>query len=505
MNVPETLRRHGATAAAVLLCAFHFASFQPGSRPLVTDVRYFVYFAWRVADGAVPHLDYFENKTQLAAFAGALLHALGDRLGIDPLMAIRWGYLTVAALGGLAVFFIFRRLRRKSAVAGGLGLLAYCSFGLLGVLPAVGNIPKLLMAIGASVAALLLYRRRWFWSGVAGALAFMDWQIGGLVGLAALATAALHGSPRRRAVLSVVAGGVTGLLPFLLYYGWHEALANAVRQVVGSTLFRGSVTLAGPGVENRLERIAKVAGLACPAQSWLFYLGLTGMAVAAWWLWRNRRDETHRLLLPLAIYHYGVVGFTLIDFQYYGDFFLLLHSIAFFLAVTWIALLDLGERAVAVPRRWIVTLAALVLAFAFARPGLLRPRLELVTPVAHTGATLADQRGVADRFSARIGDGSVAFLQNSELLFLMRRSNALPLAYWNVAAWSYYRSDPHEDFTETSARMLRTANADAVVPPDALGYHGLLRNGYVVETLSSDSDRYSVTVAIRSTEASATP
>ena len=47
-----------------------------------------------------------------------------------------------------------------------------------------------------------------------------------------------------------------------------------------------------------------------------------------------------------------------------------------------------------------------LLAFALARPGALRPRIELVTPVAEPGTTLADQRQVADRLDSRIGAGS---------------------------------------------------------------------------------------------------
>lgn len=505
MKAREILPRHGAFLAAVVLCAFHFSSFGPGSQPIVTDIRFFVYFAWRVAEGAVPHLDYFENKTQLASFAGALFHKLGDLLGADPLMAIRWGYLTIAALGGMVAYSVLRRLGRDRAVAGGLGVLAYCSFGLLGVMPAIGNIPKLLMALGGSIAALLLYRRRWFWAGVAGALAFMDWQVGGLVGLAALATAALHGAPRVRAVLRVVAGGAAGLAPFLLYYGLNGALGNAVRQVIGSSLFRGSATLAHRDLSDRLDKIAGVVNLACPWQQWLFYLGLTGMAVVAWWLWRRRREDAARLLLPLAIYHYGVVAFSLIDFQYYGDFFLLLHSVAFFLGVVWVALHGLIESTVAERRRPVVAAIALLIVFASARPGLLRPRFELVTPIAAPGATLTDQRRVADALNARLGDGSVAFMQNSELLFLMRRRNSLPLAYCNLPAWSYHRQTSDEPFATTCARLLLSSDADALVPPRWLGYDFLMRNGYAVVPLSSDGGRYAVKVAIRSAAAPALP
>jgi hypothetical protein len=376
---------------------------------------------------------------------------------------------------------------------------------LLGVLPAIGNIPKLLMAIGGSVVALLLYRRRWFWAGAVGALAFMDWQIGGLAGLAALVTAALHGTPRLRAVLRVVAGGVAGLVPFLVYYGANGALVSVVRQVVGSSWFRGSATMAHGGLSNRLDRIAKVANLSCPSQTWLFYLAGAGMAVVVWWLWRRRREETSRLLLPLAIYHFGVVAFSLVDFQYYGDFFLLLHSVAFFLGVSWVALHGLVESRLDGSRRVLVATVALVLACLLARPGPLRPRLELVTPIAAPGATLADQRRVAHALHARLGGGSVAFMENAELLFLMRRQNSLPVAYCNLPVWSYFRQTPDEPFSTTCARLLLTAQADAIVPPRSLGYDLLMRNRYSVVPLASDNGRYAVKVALRPTEATTLP
>ena len=226
MSLQESLHRQRGLLLALVLCAFHFASFDIATQAIVTDVRYFLYFAGQVANGLVPHLDYFENKTQLATYVGALLHAIGEGLGLEPLIAIRVGYLTLAACGALAAYLVFRRLGSSPAVAGGLGLLAHCSFGLLGVLPSIGNIPKLLMALGASVAALLAYQRRWFLAGVAGAVSFMDWQVGGLVGLAVLVTAAAHGNHRLRAVLRVTAGGLAGLAPFLLYYLANGALGE---------------------------------------------------------------------------------------------------------------------------------------------------------------------------------------------------------------------------------------------------------------------------------------
>ena len=66
----------------------------------MTDIRYYLYYAWQVTEGAVPHRDLFALKTQLASFAGSLLYALGEGLGFTPLFVIRGGYLLIGAAGG---------------------------------------------------------------------------------------------------------------------------------------------------------------------------------------------------------------------------------------------------------------------------------------------------------------------------------------------------------------------------------------------------------------------
>jgi hypothetical protein len=481
-----------------LLCAFHFTSFAPGSQPLVTDVRYFVHFGWRVAHGAVPHLDYFENKTQLASFAGALLCRSSESLGVDALIGIRWGYLSLAAAAGLAAYFVHRRLGNERDSAGLIGLLAYCSFGLLGTLPAIGNVPKLVMALGGSLGALLVHRRRFLLAGVVGSLSFMDWQVGGLVVVGALLAAAVHERPRGPAVARVLAGAALGLAPFVLYYSAHGALDEAVRQVVGSSFVRGSETMAARGLGDRLSTIAETVRLGCPGHVFLFYVGLAGMLPALLWCWRDRRSDRGRLLLPLGVYHFGVLGFSLVDFQRYGDLFLLLHSVAFFLGVLWIALSGFAASKLAAPQRPFVAAAALVLVFAVSRPGILRPPLRLATGIADPAATLDDQRAVAASLDARIGKGSVAFLENGELLFLMRRANSIPAVYWNLPAWHWFRRSPAESMRGTAERILAESDADAVVPPAALGFEPWLARGYSVVSSSSENGRYSVRVAIRS-------
>ena len=49
---------------------------------------------------------------------------------------------------------------------------------------------------------------------------------------------------------------------------------------------------------------------------------------------RQAPGPGHALVVSLALYHYAIMAFSVLDFQGYGDAFILLHSVAFFVAAT---------------------------------------------------------------------------------------------------------------------------------------------------------------------------
>ena len=457
---PAGAWRHGrlwATAALLFACA-HFASFEVLTRPVTTDIRYFLYFAWRVTEGETPHLDLFDPKTQLATFAGALLFRIGSWLGVEELYAVRYGYLGIAALGGWLAFFVHRRLGRSS-VAGMLGVLAYCSFGLLGDLPAYGNVPKLLMAVFATVAGLCAYHRRWFWAGVAGAFAFLDWQIGVVAWLGAFLTAALFARRRGRATLHVALGGAAGMAPFALYFWIRGALAEAFQQTVVSAFFRGAVGAEAWSLAKQLRRMRVVAEGKSVVEPVLVGIALAGVVLSVLWLWRRRRSDDARLLGPICVSHYGILAFSLLDFQARGDAFILLHSVAFFLALVWTQLHGWAIRLVPPGRAALVSTAVLVAAFAAARPAQLSPKQR----IPRTGYKLADQVEVANQLEEAVEGKTLAVIERSELLFLLRRDNPLPFIYWNAASWGHYRESDSETAPAALRRLFAAAPLDAVI------------------------------------------
>jgi hypothetical protein len=288
--------------------------------------------------------------------------------------------------------------------------------------------------------------------------------VGALVWAAAFAGALANGAPRSRACLRVILGGILGVAPLAIWYALHGALRSAFEQTFASAWSRAAATFGDASKSQPVFRILEQVNQSCTEHQWLFFTGLLGLAILPGWLWMRRGTDTQRLLLPLSLYHYGVVGFSLVDFQRYGDFFLLLHSMAFFLGLVWLTLYAAAKRWSG--RRLHAAVPAVILIFAFtaARPGPLRPEHVLFYPHnAPVGVTLSDQKRVAEEVRARTQAGTFVLIEHSELLFLMRRVSPLPVIYWNSAAYSFYGDAPNEDTSEAAMRLLLSVEPETFI------------------------------------------
>lgn len=465
--------KHRCLLLAALLTLVHLARFDVMQGPIVTDVRYYVYFAGRMVDGAVPHRDFFDNKTQLATAAGAVFYGLGESLDVSPLLAMRVGYLGLTGLAALLLFAIHRRLSDGSCVAGLLGMACYLGFSLLGFLPAIGPLPKLLMGVLASASALLALRGAWLAAGALAALAFFDWQIGALAGVAVF-VAALCERERWAAVARVTAGGVAVIVAALAYFAWNGALGVAWRQIVLTSLARGESALAAKTFSGRVAQILESIAIACPGHAWLAVVGVAGMAIFPVLLLRHRGRPTLRLVIALAVYHYGIVAFSLTDYQAYGDLFALLASLALFAGVALNELLRVVEAlsarlfgGAATPEveqaRKRVAIAMLVVALLALRIGWPRLDINLPDKIARGATTLDEQESVARQITAATAGLRTVYVNCPEQLYLTRHTNPLPFGFWNRATHNYFRESAEEQSPEALGRLLRSIDAQAVL------------------------------------------
>jgi hypothetical protein len=483
-----------ALAAAAGAASWHFGAFPWRDQPLVTDVRHFLYFAQQTANGAWPHLDFFDNKTPLATFAGAALHALGSHLGVEPWHAVRWGYLAVAALAATLAFAVQRALAGGRASAGAFAVALHCGFWLLGSLPSVGNVPKLLMAALASGSALCAHRGAWVAAGLLGGLAALDWQVGALAWFGALAAAGTQPVGRRRQALArvIVAGALPGLA-LLAVYAWHGAAAELLRQTVQASLFRGAAPRATPGFVQECLRRWRIVETGTAGHTWLLVPAVVGVALYARAVLKG--GALRPLTVALGVYHFGILAFSLVDFQGYGDLLALLHSACFFAAVALTAAADL-LRAGGAGRRpalaaGLTTIACVLIARPWVSRSVLRP------PAPAAAITLRDQRAVAARLAPVLVRPDTAVLGASEQLLLARARTPLRFVFWNAAVYGRYRAGPAEGSMAALARLLSGAGVDRLVCDRGYSHCAGLGPGFVLQERVGSAEGYAVDVYVR--------
>jgi hypothetical protein len=503
--------KQGCLVLAALLALLHFSRFDVRQSPIVTDVRYYVHFAPLVADGAVPHRDYFDNKTQLATFVGAAFVRAGRALGVDPLLAMRTGYLALSWVAALLLFAIQQRWYGGSSVAGLLGMLCYLGFSLLGFLPALGPLPKLLMGISASLAALLAYAGWWTTAGAFGAIAFFDWQIGVLAGLGVFAAALCERGARISTALRTAAGGVAVLAAGCAWFAWHGALGVTWRQVVLTSLARGETALAKKTLSARVLQILDTVHVACPGHAWLVAVGVAGMLLFPVLAWRLRGSHERRLVVTLGVFHYGIVAFSLTDYQAYGDLFALLASLAVFAgialnevyrALSAVVAGSAADATTASRRQQALAIVTVLVAVIGLNAG--RPRLDIVLPdkIARGATTLAEQRSVARQITDTVAErGPVVFVSCPEQLYLTGRANPLPFGFWNRATFAYFKRNASDRPVDPLAGMIDEARPEFVLCPTRRLEYDLVRSGAFDRTeLHADAGSYAITLLQRRAE-----
>ena len=238
------------------------------------------------------------------------------------------------------------------------------------------------------------------------------------------------------------------------------------------------------GVHPRPQRVPRVVADADPTVQVLdlfvdrdgrgvvLVLGAVGIPLYAIRLKRLRRTRCAPMMIGLAVYHYGMVIFSLVDFQGHGDVFVLLASWAFFAAVpvaeAYYGLLRLRSRLRGrVARSYgpvlgLLTVSALVVA---CRPSFLREGWRYNSPLlGWSNYELDSQRQAAERFFQVVGDRPFALVRNQELLFLGEAECPLPFVTWNQGTYVHYRQG-EENRVDTLSRLLRQEDLDFIVLP----------------------------------------
>jgi hypothetical protein len=261
---------------------------------LSRDEAVYAYGGQQLVHGVPFYASIFDQKTPGAAYLAGLGDALG---GLD---GIRIAFFVCACLTVVAVYLLGLDLwgSAGAALAGAVVFASFQGWAADALAGPDAKTPGILLAV---LSLLLVRRRRWFWAGFCGALAFLFWQpLLVYLGVALVVA-------RRRAVLL---GAAIPLAVTVVYFAATGALGDFVQAAFAfpvEGLHRTPETIG-----QRLGHIAAVVHAHYDAV--LVWAGLALFAVLAavrrWWA----------VLASLA----AIAAFSALDFQGYPDVYPLL-------------------------------------------------------------------------------------------------------------------------------------------------------------------------------------
>jgi len=390
--------------------------------PLTRDDAIYLYSGQQMAQGIPPYLSIWDHKGPLAPMIAGVGAWLAPWLGIEDILAVRLVFFAISVLAVVAVYLLASDLLGSRA----MGLVAaflFLNFWGVGRHAGSGPRAKAAMLLFQVLALWWTGRKAWFWAGLCGCLAFLTWQPTGIYPAAAFALALLQSEKKARLsnALRVLAGIAVPLLAISAYFFLQGALYefaegtilfNLVHLDRGAWSVRGNVRQIFRAVESGYGTmfVPIWLGLGMLPILLLQRLSRARCRIVKW----LSVDPFCALLLTAPL----PLAWSLIDFQWYPDFYVFLPyvavGLAWALAPGFQALNKAGKA---------VQIAALVLVCAI-----------LVYSAAYTyrqttSGDLALQRAWAEEAVARYGGERLVSIGVPEALVVLHRTNPNPYVF----------------------------------------------------------------------------
>jgi hypothetical protein len=327
-----------SAAAWSLLAVAVCCVYGPGEIAFVGDNRGQFFIAERVASGVPPHISSISGKSSLSFLISGAGIFVGRVAGLPDYWSVRLvSILVLAGSVGLCWVVTYRLLREESRqeradcrTAAHLAALAMMSFHGYFYQGVMGARPKIFLVLFVFLTLLAVVAKRPFWTGVAGALAFLCWQPALIVLAASIVPLALSRRRVRSAQLWSVGIALT-LLLYEAYFVYHGAWREQLFQ-----------TFVFAGKYMRPEHTSVIVNPALLLRTWgegfspinpaavflvlsmvVFWYGVLANPRSARSFCQRRPSWSY-----LQICAVGAVGFTLYDHQGYPDLFFLIPYMA---------------------------------------------------------------------------------------------------------------------------------------------------------------------------------
>ncbi len=253
--------------------------FEPFNQPSRNDPANWDYFAQVLARGGVPYRDVVNIKSPLSAYLGVAAIIAGKLFGVSDVIAIRLGFIALAALTTAFTYIVtlnYFENRRIAWLAATL-LLACGGFSRFNT---AGVQPKTPMILFGLISLWAIIKDRPFTAGLFAMLSALCWQPGLLfAGAAGLAFSRYFTNWRDGKILKLIYGAAVPLAVLLVYFLVTGALKDFY---LWNIHFNATVYAPGEmhSLGNFIEHFPKLAQRVYGNSFWQVYLATAGLLLA---------------------------------------------------------------------------------------------------------------------------------------------------------------------------------------------------------------------------------
>lgn len=383
-----------------------------------------LYSGQQMARG-VPHfVSIFDHSGVLAPLISGVGVSVATRFNFDDILAVRVIFFMFGSLAVVGLYLLGSTLFESRQV-GLIAAFVSIGFRCFGTTAVSGPRNKTPMVLFETLSLLIMVRRKWFWAGICGSLAFLAWQpaaIYPLVTIFLAITQSEQGHERARGVTRAISGILIPIIIVSTYFLYKGAFYEFVD---GTILFN----------MNHLERPPSSLFHHIVAPVIAIHRGYTVMAIPIFlgflvvcitYIWRIRlhggsiarllsEDRFAALLLSFP----APVVWSLLDFQSCPDFFVFLPYLA--IAFGWLLCIALQgvakmeEIGPAMQKTFFLAVCATLVGWA------------AIDYRATANNKLEDQRQWAQQVELEYGhDSKLVSIGVPELLVLLHRTNPNP-------------------------------------------------------------------------------
>jgi hypothetical protein len=384
---------------------------------LSRDEAMYLYSGQQLAQGIPPYVSIFVLKGPVAPLISGLGASVATLFNLDDVLTVRTTFFVLSCLAVVGIYLLGSTLF-ESLQTGLIAAFVFIGLRGFGQAATSGPEPKTPMVLFEILSLLLTVRKRWFWAGVCGSLAFLTWQPMVIYPLITIFLAIIQSEqcePTRNAIRAV-----SGTLMPIIIVSIYLLYKGALDEFVGNFLFFVHHFERNPSsLTDHLLRPIQIVYKGYDAIP--MFLGF--LMVVMMYVWRTRLHEgsVPRLLsedrfAALVLSFPVPIIWSVLDFQGLPDLYVLLPYAA--MGFGWLLYLALqGLMGIEVIGRNMQTTCFLVLCATL-----------VGSAVAHYRVTAEDglvkQRQWAQQVETLLGrDSKLVSIGRPEPLVLLHRSN----------------------------------------------------------------------------------